>query len=313
MEMPMNSPNYRLKGQVKSDGMKTVGIERERYPVGIAYVCIPSNIKREDYITGCIRSGKLGLFFDTGDFVWDVPVDTDKLERVIFPEKYGDLGSMVVWVNVPKHNVPIVIGIISKDDDFHSYEYGQTTLEKDSSAGSASVVVDEKGQILITAKSFDPESAPRIITRLGSFDIPGDFQTTIFGVKADYVIGSVYQSATKDFTWVVQDQAIDELQSSITFKKGEGYTYLDEFENLLKMEDQKMTLDSPEILHGANATESAVKGDTLESLLEQLIDAINLISVTTAVGPSGPPINAAQFIAIKNQLATFKSDKNKIE
>jgi hypothetical protein len=45
-----------------------------------------------------------------------------------------------------------------------------------------------------------------------------------------------------------------------------------------------------------------VGGKSLKSKLEELIDEIGKITVTTPVGPSGPPINLAQLITIKGKL-----------
>jgi len=50
------------------------------------------------------------------------------------------------------------------------------------------------------------------------------------------------------------------------------------------------------------ANEPALLGTTLKGLLEQLIDALTALTVPTGVGPSGTPINAAQFQAVKAQL-----------
>jgi len=55
------------------------------------------------------------------------------------------------------------------------------------------------------------------------------------------------------------------------------------------------------------ANEPAILGETLKGLLEQLIDAITALTVPTGVGPSGTPINAAQFAAVKSQLQTALS------
>jgi hypothetical protein len=55
------------------------------------------------------------------------------------------------------------------------------------------------------------------------------------------------------------------------------------------------------------ANEPALLGTTLKGLLEQLIDAITALTVPTGVGPSGIPLNAPQFLAIKAQLQTALS------
>lgn len=80
-------------------------------------------------------------------------------------------------------------------------------------------------------------------------------------------------------------------------------------------------LESSIINLGLNAKESALLGDTtvkwlsdLCSALNDLINQINVMTVPTGVGPSGPPINNPSFtsintriIALGNQLDTLKS------
>lgn len=58
---------------------------------------------------------------------------------------------------------------------------------------------------------------------------------------------------------------------------------------------------------GLNASEAAVLGDTLKSLLEETLDAVQQLTVPTAVGPSGPPTNAPLFASVKARLRTALS------
>lgn len=49
-----------------------------------------------------------------------------------------------------------------------------------------------------------------------------------------------------------------------------------------------------------------VRGSSgLKKTLENLIDAITKLTVTTGVGPSGTPINAADFIKVKQDLSNY--------
>lgn len=56
-----------------------------------------------------------------------------------------------------------------------------------------------------------------------------------------------------------------------------------------------------------NANEPVVLGETLKGLLEDLIRAIKAIQVPTGTGPSGNPLNFAQFDVINGQLQTMLS------
>lgn len=57
----------------------------------------------------------------------------------------------------------------------------------------------------------------------------------------------------------------------------------------------------------AGALEKTVLGETLKTKLDSILDAIVLITVPTGVGPSGVPVNAATFTAIKATLSTILS------
>jgi len=77
------------------------------------------------------------------------------------------------------------------------------------------------------------------------------------------------------------------------------------------------TIASPVINLGFEANEPVVLGNKLEEVIndlmgeiEKIIDAITAISVPTGTGPSGPPVNSPQFLAIKN--IGLKAIKNKL-
>lgn len=56
-----------------------------------------------------------------------------------------------------------------------------------------------------------------------------------------------------------------------------------------------------------NGKEPMMLGDTWKSLMEELISAICALTVPTPNGPSGTPINSAQFQAVKAKLQTALS------
>jgi hypothetical protein len=76
--------------------------------------------------------------------------------------------------------------------------------------------------------------------------------------------------------------------------------------------DVNINTDSGRINLGNNQLESLVKGETLVSLLSQLIDEINKIQLLTPSGPSAVgPVNAPKFNSIKSKLDSILSSLNK--
>lgn len=61
------------------------------------------------------------------------------------------------------------------------------------------------------------------------------------------------------------------------------------------------------------ATEAGVLGNTLATLLSDLIDAIKAMTVTTGTGPSGTPINTAAFESIQDRIDSIKSEIVKLK
>lgn len=64
---------------------------------------------------------------------------------------------------------------------------------------------------------------------------------------------------------------------------------------------------------GTGALQPAVVGDDWKKIMTELLDALAQLTVPTAVGPSGTPINAAQFNQVKGKLQDALSTKHKVE
>lgn len=64
----------------------------------------------------------------------------------------------------------------------------------------------------------------------------------------------------------------------------------------------------PSKFNVGSGAEQMVLGNTLFEKLDALLDAIKLITVPTAFGPSGTPNNAASFTAIQNDLEEILSE-----
>ena len=95
------------------------------------------------------------------------------------------------------------------------------------------------------------------------------------------------------------------------FKESEGWMIKNK-NSFIQIKEKLINVIAERINHNSGA-EHMVLGDTLMTLMEELIDAILALTVQTAVGPSSTPINAAQFTTVKGKLPQFKSQKSFIE
>ena len=69
-------------------------------------------------------------------------------------------------------------------------------------------------------------------------------------------------------------------------------------------------INSPAVYLGLGAEEKMVLGDTLVALIEELCDALSKETHPTPNGPSGTPINAASYSAIKSKAKNILSAQN---
>lgn len=92
----------------------------------------------------------------------------------------------------------------------------------------------------------------------------------------------------------------DKFEHKIIFNEDETH-YTDKFNNEAIFNEDNIKFKCKKFNAG-EGKEHMVLGDTLKNLLEQLIVAINSLTVPTPHGLSGRPLNSAKFSSIKSQL-----------
>ena len=114
------------------------------------------------------------------------------------------------------------------------------------------------------------------------------------------------------------DVKVAEDKAEFKYKKDDGFTYKDQFNNEIVCKNGEIDItgqtikESGTIQHNSGS-EPMVKGQTLMNWLNNLCTAVMAITVPTAVGPSGVPVNAAQFATLQGQLNNILSQKSKLE
>jgi hypothetical protein len=90
----------------------------------------------------------------------------------------------------------------------------------------------------------------------------------------------------------------------ISDAKGENKVLLDRATGKVQVvAKNEVDVVAPKVRQGDTETDDpAVTGRELKALLTDLISAINKITVNTIAGPSSPPLNVAEFSAIKGRL-----------
>lgn len=308
------------------------GMGNGRLPIGTAWVIIPSDIDRVQYIKYCFQTGSLILLNteDGGSIIRDVKIPKHILRDLIFPEDIDSRGSLVSWINVPKRDQVIITGILYQPGEIYGYsEYAKVWELKYNKEGHEITQIWDVETATIVLESFyngpvheSKGILPHILIKARGEERQSKIHLSADGYGTLY--GDLEARLRSEDKVTIMTGSLDDEISILTFNRDGLFQYLDRYENQIFIDgengegviklNEKLTLDAgTEILIGEDATEPAVLGDKLISKLEGILDGIIALTVPTAMGPSGTPVNAGTFTAIKNQLAEIKSTLVKIE
>jgi hypothetical protein len=287
---------------------------------GLAYVFLPKGVEREAFVNYCYSTNTVSFTTFENEIFHHVPVDADIMKRLEFPEKAGEfqLGTLVVFLTLHKENYPVVVGTLrqnQKEVDISVLRENYWEIVKSKGESSVCISLDgEEGDMSFS--SDNPEGGFmefRVSGAEGAWKVSSTHLAHLFAKK------KVLLETQKEFEILVRNKDDDEKTTSIKYQKGVGFTMKDEFENVITIKDGEISIETKnyqlkadEILFGSGK-ESLVLGETLKGELEKLISAIEKLTVPTGVGPSGTPINIAEFTAIKAKLSSILSKKTKTD
>jgi len=302
-----------MKKHTINETIRPVEIESGNAPAGIGYIAIPEMkfVDREQYIEDCYRSHTVMIYGGIHyGYFYNVSIDKEVLKAIEFPQNKNEYGSPVVWVNIKPYNKPIIIAVLKSEEDFYLNDEGEYNLSREFNGNHIDIRLNSKKGTLDFAV-LTAATQGKI-----KFSVINPDKSCEFEV---YVKGKIMLHATEEVRIVsdkkIQLQVIDEDSKDcvlITYERGKGLKYIDEFENEVNIKEGELQLISKKINHNSGK-EPMVLGDSLNKTLGEILDGINALTVPTAFGPSGTPINTATFIGIKKKLDTILSKISNLE
>lgn len=280
---------------------------------GIGYIMIPDDpeIDRDQFVEDCYRSNKVCI---SGEPIhstfYNVSIDKELIKSIVFPTEVGKKGSPVVWVNIVPYNKPIIIAVLAYENEYYLNGENQLNISRNSTDYSIDSSINandgtvnlnltgDRGKLKIVLNSPNKNSEMEVYIK-GKAKIHATEELKIV-------------SDNKLILQVVDEDSQDKLL--IKYERGQGFSYVDEFGNKITCSNGEMKQESTLIKHNSGS-QPMVLGDSLETILQDLITAISALTVTcnAPATPSSPPINLAQFQAIVPRLQTIKSTKSKLD
>lgn len=302
-----------LEDEFEQIGVK--GIPSGNMPAGVGFIIIPKNVDLDEYKEDVYRTGRVSINggYGYGDF-HNVAVDREVLQRIKFPESAGKMGTPVVWVNIPKHNEPIIIACLKYDDEYHSLSEQRVRLTRGMNGKLVDLDLDgDKGKITISCSSLDKDTPSEIEIVLNSKNNDSKFKLKINGDAIISSSGKIINISNKTIETAVCK--IDGTVTARTVLNGDKndstnrFLYEDNFNNKIIINKKNIQVkadDSSNIKFG-DGKEPLVLGNTLKGRLDKIISAMQKLTVSTAFGPSGTPINIAEFLLVQQEFENFLS------
>jgi len=271
---------------------------------GVGFVVVPVEKDREQYINDCYRTSTLSISGGMGyGFFNGVYCPTNVLENIQFPVD-DSRGTPVVWVRDAMSGLPVIVASLRKQGDYYGLGEHKWRISRGMEQRNVEICVDgENSEIDINI--IGDESQPANL----NIKVNSKNRDSVINLSCDNVIkleseNEIILESNKKTTLLVKEEGKEKC--SLTYEIGVGLKYIDEFENEIISNENNLKLVSKTINHN-EGSEPMVLGDTLESLLKDLINAITKITVPTPTGISGTPINSAVFKTISSKLNTFLS------
>lgn len=288
---------------------------------GIGYVVIPEGCNVAEYIQSCYRNSSISISGGYGcTYMHNVRVTIDALNNIKFPTE-NELGSPVVWIRESFTNRAVVIGVLTAGGKSNLTGIFQQRIYQEVAEQIAEIFLDAmNSRVVITALGNDNVPA-EVVIKASSGNSEGDAVKLVSKDIIESEGKRLKLLLTDNFDILINDgekdilsikgnpelfELKDQFGNFINFNE-ESVELKDQFENSILMNEDNVKVSTKKFNVG-DGGEQMVLGNTLVSLLEQLISAINSLTVLTPYGPSGTPVNAAQFSQIKSKLKTMLSD-----
>lgn len=272
---------------------------------GVGFVVVPAEVDRTQYIKDCYRTNTLTINGGSGyGYFSGVHVDINVMQCIKFPTDETNRGTAVVWVKDAISQLPVIVGVLRRQNEYYALDENQFKLKRGTDSTNVEVFVDG-----ITADLN--------VTVVGDKDQPANVNLKLTSENADSVLSvycdnkveitgskSIELTTNEKFSAKVTEQGEEKM--SAAYEIGKGFNYVDEFDNEIVAKKNEVDIVSKKINHN-KGKEPMVLGDTLADILDEMLKAIQAITVVSPVGATSTPVNVAQFMAIQAKLSTIKS------
>jgi len=309
---------FQTKAQKKKLS-REIPLGTDRDAVGFAYLILPSDIDRVEYIQGVNKTG-FGMFITNhNDVLSEVAIPSHILRELVFPEEAGVYGDCFSYITQPKTNQVVITGKMMKPGQSYASKENVHTAGYEVLKGSISATQNMIDLLNIgLVNNGEGEEGGHLIKSQGASS------TSSISILCDGTVSveaDNHINVESGSTLTIEVGTEDDI-NTLNIDSNGVLTYIDRFDNELRLEDGKLTIESEEILHGAGASEFIALGNSLQTELDKskaringIIDALNNGVPIPQDGGTGYQASMALLLAplISEDYSQILSEKNKVE
>lgn len=277
---------------------------------GVGYLVVPEEIDRVQYIEDCYRTQTVSINAGEGYGYFNaVRCPQNVLENLQFPTE-NNRGTPVLWIKDGMSHLPVIVGWLRKEGDYYALGENQHRISKGNDKRNVELFIDGNTSTFQINVLGDEEEPANLRIKLSSknkdsvFNISSDNEIQLTGVEKTVL------NSNNEIQLLVKEEGEKKFQIKYTLK--EGFLYEDEFENSIRCVDKLIEINSEKINHNGGK-EPMVLGNTLESILSDILTAIQKLTVISPTGATSTPVNTADFIKIQKKLSDIKSKKSNLD
>jgi hypothetical protein len=282
------------------------GLSGENLSSGVGFVIIPPGIDKTEFIKDCFVSNTISIAGADFSQIHNVPVDKTVMQQIKFPDRVGEMGTAVVFLNLPKHNLPIVVACLKNQKDIFTTHENKIRHSKSSDSKIVDMDMDADDAKISLSVSGD-ELIPAIIELIiKGNNINNHFKLEVDGITFIKNKGKILVLSDTSQEYFVTDKkgiVVSKIKIS-SLSNDDRFIYEDEFDNIFSMgkngitindsNGNKININESGISVDANSNEIKLMSD--KSIIQIGTDGINIDS-----GDSDVTINGI-FEALYNKI-----------
>ena len=264
------------------------------YPINKGYIIVPKNTSRDSFIQDCYRREKVSILVeDGGGVVHNCYISRNAIAEVSFPLEHNEIGSAVIFVSEPFTDFPIIIAVISKENETQLLEENLFKIVKSLDNNSVSILgAGKTGKLLINVKG--DEGGKIYVNLLGE---DSEFNLSSIGTVSLYSDKEFNIISSDSFTVLVKD-VDNEKQISFKIDKKSGVIYSDSFGNGFTIDDSGNINFTPNNKFSLfTGGEPMVLGDKTVDSLQDIISELSSVAQDLATF-SATQVAAALLIPV---------------